>query len=276
MPSDSGLVGALQLPLAAGSANARFEDPLLDALLAFVAFVLNDSLNAKLAMHTGLKRGSTVCQAVPTGQTFPFDPTDPQAEKFRLDPPCLFMWWPDDSVLTAGTQAGTVHYDVRQRALRLLWMMPELPSTDQFKLRYAMFQAADAALCAASNRGFHRGFSHNNYPLGTPVAECVAPLGTVSWRYVGGRATRWGLNDRDPTSSDLAAECKRDWLCLAGSIAVTERVEHTTPQDPGDVAGELTMAIEGCSESLDPIPIMDRYLDAPDGSEQEDGDPETE
>lgn len=269
MPTDASPIGALDLPLAAGAANERIADPVLDGLLDYFAYWLNDGLNARLAQHAGVKRGAALCTAVPAAQRFPWNPMDSQAEKFRLDPPCLFLWWADESALAVKEEQSTIIYSLETRILRLLWLFPEMPSTDQYILRTSVLSAADALLHQSSVRQRHRLYSYGGRPAGTPIAECIAAPGMLEWNYVGGKMSRWGLNDQDPSSSGINFDCKRDWPCLIGVVRVREKVADATMLDPQDVTGDLAFTLDGAVESDETIPMMERYLDSPDGSELE-------
>ena len=86
--TETSQVGPLTLPIQAGATNAKLEDPVVEVLLDYLAWSLNNDLSAKLAQLTG-----TSSVAVPTANVFTFDPFEPRGHSVKRPVPSLFVWW---------------------------------------------------------------------------------------------------------------------------------------------------------------------------------------
>lgn len=277
MASQASNVGALPLPVAAGVANARLADPMVDALLDYVAFWIKDSLDAQLAQQTGFSS-----DAVPVGHRFPFDPMHPQGVTVEIPAPALFLWWAGQSSRIEWT---TVH-DVRQRELHMMYVAEELPNQERTIRRAGLLGAVDAAMFKAGQRRLHPSYTPTQYgeivagaAAGMSVTQAIADLGAASAEYTGGQVVRVGVNDDDmnPALPPGERDSGRDFPALLGVWLVREKVLAETLDGSlpfagtegagGDAMPDLLFNISaGDGESEQVAPFMDRVLGAPDGS----------
>lgn len=253
MPSSSSPVGALTLPVAAGSAQERLADPILDALLDFAAWTIGTALDARLANLTG-----TSAVAVPATNRFAFNPVDPRGINVHLPVPALFCWWD-------GASAVVQHSLVRlrrERTLRLLYVFDELPHTDQLVLRAGLFAACDAALAQAASRGRHPSYSYGGRPAGTPLIQSVGAVGSWAWGYAGGQAVERFAIDNAERTGGRKRVFGRDWPAFAASFVVHERVDDWSLVDPTDVWPQVTHTIQASDgeqgEDAGTVEIMQR------------------
>lgn len=274
MPSTVSTIGGLTLPIPAGIAGQRVVDPAVDCILAFLGWTLRDTLDARLAMHTGLTATGTPATAVATANQFGHSPLEPRAHKVRLPVPSLFLWWDGDSI----SREWTVCYRVRERQLKALWMFPELASIDEMQRRRGLWAAADSSLARCAERGRHPLYGWTDpvsgtvHLPGTPIARMISDAGTVSWEYMGGQSVRWGIEDSDPASpgAGVNERTARDWPGLAAKFRLIERIEHDQMTDPADVNRDMAASIYGADSDTDsPVLILERIAGAPDGSEEE-------
>jgi hypothetical protein len=255
MPSYSAPVGGLTLPLAAGSAQQRIADPIVDALLDFLAWSLGNDLSARLANLTG-----TSAVAVPTTNRFAYDPTSPRGHSVRVPVPALFCWWD-------GQSQAVDHTTVRRkrtRVVRALYVFDELPHTDQLVVREGLFAAVDASFTKAAHYGHHSSYAYGSAATGTPLVSSVGDPGSWAWRYVGGQGVQRFQIDEASTANVGRRAAGRDWPAFAASFAVEELVAQPTLVDPTDVWPQATVDVR--ATDLDPgegyVDIMTGHLPA--------------
>lgn len=268
MPSFTRPVGPLTVPLSAGTGapGQAIADPAVDGILAFLAWTLDDALNARLATFTAYRTpaGAPVT-AVPSGQTYPWDPREPRGNQIVLHPPCLFAWRSGESVYDAALSTTVLR--CRRQSVRALWVFFEPPQpVTELSRRAGLFNVADAAWHQAAERGYHKNYSPvdqagHTWDAGTPVARVVAAVGDFAWDYVGGAYCRWGIGDDDPTGMAVNPQSHIDYPCLAGLFTVYERVTQPVATDPADVLTDTITGIAASDgSSTDTTKILDRYL----------------
>jgi hypothetical protein len=257
MPSQTSDVGALTLPLAAGRPKDAIVDPVVEALLDFLSFSLNDALNTKLGSMNGFSE-----QAVPPGNRYAFDPTEPQGHKARFRLPSLFMWWDGKSQWWEWSQLQ----DARRRFISLLYVFEEPPGRDALELRRGLFAAVDSTLLKAAQRGYHSSYAYNGAAPGTMLINSLGDYGTWAWDYMGGQGIqRIGIGDsntsnfgmREPTSRDAG----RSRPAFAARFMVEELVQAEQKVYPDDLLQDSPADIQHNG-----APLLSRVLGAPDGS----------
>lgn len=261
MPSESSAVGALTLPLAAGSTDEVIADPVCAGLADYLAWSLNTDLSARLAQHQAV--GDV---AVPTGAAYDYSPYAPQGHRVKLPVPALFVWTPDQSDVQ---REWTLVYRVREREVRVLYVWQERPELSQWELRPGMANAVSASLHKAAQRQRHPSYGYGTDPNGTPLYQSLATVGVLAWEMVGAAPARIGLGQGPaaPETNRPRTSKGRDFPCVVAKLKVTERIEHATPADPGDVLGDLTVSIAGSDgETSECIDLFDRVCGSPDGS----------
>lgn len=260
MPSESGYVGGLQLPVPAGTLKQYFGDPAVDALLDFAAYYIKWALDAKLAQLTG-----TSSDAVPVANRFSFDPLEARGHVKKLPHPALFVYW--DGKSTAEQQ--TIFYKVRQRTVSFMYVFDELPHFDEMQRRAGLFNAVDAAMHQMTVRQVHQSYGYGTSPDGMWLNSSIATQNFLSWEWLGSTPGRFGIDEGPRAERRAAKRSGRDWPALKGAWKVEERVGLRTLEDPTDLLTDTPMTIYGSDgESAETTEIMERILPAPDGSEQ--------
>jgi len=246
-------VGALELPVPAGTARDKLEDPIIEEMLSFGAFCLKDALDQKLHNLVG-----TPSDAVPVDNRFSFDPMHPRGHHVKLPLPALFMWWDGEST---AEQWSSIYY-MRIRMIHVLYAFSELPGLEEMIIRAGLLNAVDAT--------FHRMSlwrSHPDYKNGQSIRSLVAPTCQIEWFYLGGAPGRFGI-DEGPLAHRRAAKTSgRDFNALKGRFRVHERV---TPRDltEDDYMQDMEFDIKAADgEHSETIDFMSRTLTAPDGTE---------
>ena len=204
MPTPNANVGALCLPLPATRLNEEIPDPTVLGIADFLRFTLRNLLNARLAMMQG-----TSSDAVPEKHVFPYDPA-----KFfvRNNLPALYVWWTGKSARTP----WTIHYDVRLRQIRALYIFDELVAPGGLRPRHGLMAAVDAAFQIAAEEGSHPEYGD---PPGTPLIDA---LGLARWTYDGGE--EGFLAALPPATGDLEGASQRGFPSLQGTFTVLEKV----------------------------------------------------
>lgn len=243
-------VGPQELPLAADA--GKLGDHVVEALLPYLAFCLNDALNAKLALLTG-----TSAEAVPSGHTFAWDPTEPRGHVVKLPVPALFLWWTRESQLE---QLGPLLWQ-HTRSLRLAYVFDELPGQDALDDRTGLFPAASVALIRAAVRDRHPGYAPPGKPAGTEVTRSIGRPDSWAWQCLGCVAIpRFGIDEQRFSRRGRSAQASgRDYPALAASL----RVQEMLGPEEADVVrdGLATITAEGGAA------MFDRELLGADGSE---------
>ena len=260
MPSEASAVGGLTLPIPAGIAGARLTDPLLDTVLDFAAWYIKNALDARLAM---LLPAGSITDACPTDNRFRFDPTDPQGVKVAMPIPSLFVYWEGPSRVVPFTTMHTY----RVRELKVMYCYEELPSQASKIERIGWSNAVDAAWHKMSERQAHASYTPSGGTAGMTPSQALAALGVADWKYLGAEPGRFGIDEGPHAARRAKKTSGRDWPSVRGTFEVWERIEPVTMEDPADVLGDGAMTFNVGCESDEAVELMERVLDAPDGSE---------
>lgn len=258
------IVGGLTLPVPAGAANSAIVDPAVDALLDFLAFMIKQALDAKLANLTATAASSG--NAVPSANRFAFDPTDPRGHHVRLPVPSLFIWWP----MTDRSERvqETLVKEARQRDLGLLYVHEDLPALEEMNRRRGLMSIVDAAIFRASDRQRDPAYSYNGGAPGVPLYDAIASDGNFKWQYMGGRPGRFGIDETPSAERVLIRRSGQDFPALFGQLRVWETITQEEQSYPTDTNNDIemeTMVSDG--ESTETIPWNSIILQGPDGTE---------
>jgi len=253
---ETSTTGGQFFPLVAGAARSSLTDPVALGLLSYLAFWLNASLNAQLAVMTG-----HTATAVPTGNTFAYDPIGMWV---RNNTPALYVWWKSDTKI----QHSTLR-DGLQGTYGILYVSDELVAPAGSQHFAGISAAVRRVLRTANDRGFHPDYGHGTDPDGTPL---FVSLDLARWNFT--RLTAGALVPVPATSAAVGGTGEggivRYFPAVEGEIEVVEIVGQPIPRVPEDLLGDATMEIatnEG-GDVGDVVTIMHRVLPAPDGSEQ--------
>jgi hypothetical protein len=258
-------VGAIVLPLAAGTTNTAIGDPLVTGLLDYLSFCLADALDAKLANLQG-----TSPHAVLAKNRFPWDPADYFVrghEDGDLSPfPALYVWRRGKGKREQLTQI----IEARRVDVGVLYVFDELVLPGALEDRYGLRTTVDAAFADAGANGFHPDYGYAGAPLGTPIKTSLQLAG---WGliYEGGEE---GMMAPIPGQSQALGRGSdghviRAYPTLMGSFTAWEAIGQRALRDPQDVTPGITatISVPGNGGLPDALPIMQRILSAPDGSE---------
>lgn len=251
----TGNVGSLVLPIEAGGVDEKFEDPAIEMLLDFTAFVIKTAIDAKLNNLKG-----TAADAVPVDNRFTFDPEAPRGISIKLPVPALFMWWKGPSELV---EWSSIYY-MRKRQIGLLYVFPELPSTDEFIRRSGLMNAVDASLYQAS---LWQG--HPEYHGGMSLRSMMGSYACLNeWKYLGGEVGRFGVDEGPGADRRVSKHSGIDRWALKGAMELHERVTPTDLTD-GDIHVESELTINASDgEHSEAIEFMIRALEGPDGADE--------
>lgn len=260
MPTPDGVVGALQLPVAAGTSKQKLNDPMVDALLDYAAFYIKWAIDSRLANLTG-----TSADAVPTANRHTFDPLEPRGIEVKLPKPALFVWWGGRSTWSEQTQL----YAIRTRLIEMMYVFDELPHKAEMVRRSGLMNAVDAAMFQMAARQQRNDFATGSSPNGTWINTTLGDPNILSWEWEGGMMGRFGIDEGPRAERRRARTSGRDWPALKGRWRVEERVALQTLVIPDDLNTDATVTINGSDgETTETVEIMQRVLPAPDGSEQ--------
>jgi hypothetical protein len=249
--------GGQNFPLVAGAALSSLEDPVALGLLDYLAYWLNTSLSAQLAVMTG-----HTATAVPTGKTFAYDP---MGMWVRNGTPALYVWWKSDAIrgqysTLKDSIAGTYGF---------LYVSDEIAAPAGSQHFAGIGATVRRILRTADDRGYHPDYGYGSDPDGTPVA---ASLSVAKWNFT--RLTAGAMQPVPSTSSNPGGTGEggivRYFPAVEGEIEVVEIVGQTIPRVPEDLLTDATMGIATNEQGDvgDVVTIMDRVLPAPDGTEQ--------
>lgn len=259
-------VGAVQLPLAAGAVGATVADPLVVGLADYLAWHLNNDLSARFGQHYA-KTPSYAATAVPPGNAFAYSPLAPWASWVKLPVPGLWIWWEGEDA----QRDWTLVYRVRERELRALYVWDELPANAETVRRAGIANAVAACLHRACARGRHASYAYGTSPAGMPLYQALGARGELTVELLGCAATRFGIGDPATVSPGVWPPQKsgQDFPAVAAKIKVQELVTGDIADDPGDVAQDLQVDIDGSDgESAEITDVLDRILACPDGSDE--------
>lgn len=259
MTTQASAVGALDLPIAAGTLADPLADPIVNGLLAFLGYWLKSELDAKLAIQS-----PTSADACPSANRFPYDP---RGYWVRNPKPALYVWWKGPSEIAD----QTLVYAKRERDLGVWYVFEELVAPDGLTPRAGIAAAVDAVIAKACDRGYHPSFSYNGAGAGTPLAYALADKGLVGFEYRGGTAG-WMVPVPDASARAGGAGTgyvQRGFPCVEGTIRVWERVLGPQPTDADTNRDALfTMALDD-GDGREPVDLLGRYLVGPDGADPE-------
>lgn len=245
-----------QLPLVAGAALSSLEDPVALGLLDYLAYWLNTSLNAQLAVmppHSA--------EAVPAGRRFA---SDPLGIWVRNGTPALYVWWKS----SGARQQHSMLRDKVPSTYGIMYISDErtAPAGSQ---HFAGIEATvDAVLRTANDRGYHTNFGYGTDHAGTPI---FLSLDIASWNF--GRLEAGNLVPIPATSSSVGGPGEggiiRYFPAVVGEIEVVKIIGQPIPRDPEDVLGDCTIDIRTNENGdvADVVSVMERVLPSPDGSE---------
>jgi len=258
-------VGAFSLPVAAGAANSRIADPLIDGLCSYMGHWIKWALDPKFAVIAG-PDNVTVSDACPVLSRFPYDPGGWWVRTIvERKTPGLWVWGPRAKRVPYSTI-----YQMRERPIQFLYAFADQLYPRGADTRAGLMNAVDGAL----RRAFDRG-AHDTYANGVQFVDTIADPNTlevffedseVSFEF-SAPATGAGAGGR----ADGGMQ-QYGFHCLRGSLLSRERIHHDAFDDPGDVLGDLSMTIthNEYGDVLDGLTVLEGTLPGPDGSE--DGD----
>ena len=225
-------VGATTLPVPAGASLSAISDPIVDALIDFLGFVIKDALDAKLAVLT-----PTSANACPATNRYTYDP---RAYWVRNPTPALYVWWSGRSKVV---EHSTV-YDRRERDIGLFYVFDELVGPDGQAPRAGLMAAVDAAITRASSLRYHPSYGYNGWPNGTPLhASIGADVGFLGWQYKGGQVGAMVPVPSDARQQTVDGAVVRFYPALQGTITVSEKIGGFELEDPADVLGDVATTI---------------------------------
>lgn len=258
-------VGALSIPVAAGAANSRIADTLIDGLLAYMGHWIKWALDAKFAVLAG-PDNVTVSDACPALSRFAYDPGGWWVRTIvEKKTPGLWVWGPRGKRVPYSTI-----YNMRERPIQFLYAFPDQLWPRGADTRAGLMNVVDAAL----RRAFDRG-SHTTYQNDLQFVDTIADPNTlevfleeteVSFEFTG-PPTGAGAGGR----ADGGMQ-QYGFHCLRGTIMTRERLGHDAFEDPEDVLGDLSVTIthNEYGDTLDGLTVLEGTIPGPDGSE--DGD----
>lgn len=222
-------VGGQVLPVPVGAPHSDLADSTVVGLLDFLAFMLNEGLDPKLASMLG-----TTPAALAPAASFPYDPG---AYFVRNPVPALYLWWDG----TAKRSPWTLLYDLRVRTLNVMYVYDQVEAPAALTTRAGLLAAVDATFYRAAEHGFHPSYGYNGDPPGTRL---FISLGIKGWTYEGGQpglavaippeSQREGFGESDGAN-------QRGYLALRGTFTIYERVAYMfTPEATVGPGGVVT------------------------------------
>lgn len=270
MPSASNYVGPLLLPVPAGAQDAALDDATLTGLLAYLGHWLSASLDAKLAALRGTN-ASTV-GACPAANRFPWNPAsyfvrgDEHGNATTTYFPALYAW----RIGKPRRVPYSTIKSMRAQAIGVAYIFDELTLPGGWESRSGLLGVVDAAFWSAAEQCYHPTFGLNSEPEGTPYAVS-AKLAGPGLVYEGGEPGIMSPVPGQTLARGAGADghVLRGYPVLQAQFTAYEQVGQFIPTDPTDVAGEMTMTVKANTDGGvdDGLEIMQRVLDAPDGTE---------
>ncbi len=270
MPSASNTVGLLSLPVPAGAQDSALDDPTLMGLLAYLGHWLGVSLDAKFAALRGTN--ATTAGACPTANRFPWDPStyfvrgDQKGGSEASHFPALYAWrigrpqfLPYSSV-----------QDLRKQTIGVAYVFDELTLPGGWTRRSGVLSAVDGVFFSAVSRCYHPTFGLNGAPAGTPIAVSLR-LSGPGLTYDGGEQTMLAPVPGQSLARGAGQDghVLRAYPTLRAQFTVYELVTAFEAEDPGDVVPEMLLTLKANTEGgvTDAVEIVQRYIEAPDGTE---------
>lgn len=248
-------IGATELPLVAGAANAPISEPFLNLMLAYLGHWIKTSIDPQLSLLQGPSVASGVAVAVtdacPTTTRYPHDPGS---------------WWMRDPLLLGDEETGdgaipafyiwersckvepySLVYDMQARNLGIFYVFPECRGLDGQRARAGLLSAINKVLMRASQRNSHPTFTYQStsYP-NVPVTSIIAERGRLSWAYTEGTCGMMvpvPSANAAPGGTAAGGYTQYGFPALTGTIMTKELIGHDTLVDPDDVAFDTTMSI---------------------------------
>jgi hypothetical protein len=247
-------VGGIEIPLPTTDADTAIVDPVVAGLLDYFSFWITYGLGGKGIQQ----RPAEITDVLPMTNRHPFDP---RGTWVRDPKPALYLWWPDRSP-SKRVKLSTVRV-VRERKLQLMYVLAEVQYPDGARVYSGMTSAVDAILMQSSEEQRHPAYGYNGAPVNTPITQSLAPHGMVEWEYLGGvsdfAAVRPATSPRPGGPAE--GNIQRGFPVLFANFKVLEKIE------PDSNAVELMPDVP-TTITTDGVVVIDNYLPAPDGSEE--------
>lgn len=251
----SSLVGALELPVPAGTSNSKLADPTVIGLASFIAYALRLDLNDKLGAMLGMS-----ADACPSTNVFTFDP---DTYFVRESFPALYLWWPGQSKYEQMTHV----FGQRTRELAGMYVFQETLAPRGMRSRAGLLAAADASIAKALDRGRYVG--HTPDIAGAYDGQSIASaLNLTALDYVGSTQVR--MLAMVPESSAAPGgppegHVKTGYPALIFKIVVAERVfDDAIDSTVRDADVSFTLETND-GDFTDPLSLGETYLYAPSG-----------
>jgi hypothetical protein len=246
MPSSSGPIGPLALPIPAGATNAPIDDPAISGILDYLAFRLRDDLNAKLATIQG-----TSADACPVPNRFAWNPN---TWFVRNSFPALYVWHDGKSEYVQ----RSLYYWMRKRTIHALYVFDELVAPGGLNARAGLISAVDASFLKAADAGRHPDYGWNGDPPGTAL---WVSLQLIGFRYSGG-TPGWmaGIPAQGSGTGPNDGAISRGYPSLLGTFWILERVRDETVSAPADSQGTSATTIatnDDPATPADPSDVID-------------------
>jgi hypothetical protein len=263
MFDETAVVGPTTFPVEAGAARSSLTDPIALGLAEYLAHWLNTDLNAQLAVMTG-----HTATAVPSGKQYGYDPQGAWVRNTstlgsKTTPAAIYVWWQS----SADGQWSTLK-DSAISTYGFFWVFDELVAHAGSQHLAGIQKQAERVLRRAADRGYHPTYSYDGADLGTPIGVSLG----MQWRF---KRLESGAMVPVPATSTAVGGAGEGGItrfipCVQGQIEVLEIVGQQIPRDPEDVLFDVTLELRTneAGDVTDAVEIMERYLPAPDGSEQ--------
>lgn len=224
-------LGAVELPVPTGAEATPFDDPFITGLLALLGHAIKAEVDARLVQIR-----TSITDACAIENRFDFDP---RSSFVRFPMPALYVWW-------SGRSKNIEHSTIRnrrERELSLLYVVAPVLYPDGATAFAGVLGAVDAAICQASDRGYHPTFGYDGDAVGTPLVTSLAAVGSLAWEYTGGQVGVLEPVPRKRRNADPNAveEC---YPALQGSIKVSELRTDSTADEVAIGAGALAITDE--------------------------------
>lgn len=198
-------LGGDELPVVAGTRDAPLASLFSDGLLQYQAFILNKLSAAvdKIIPRNESNPQQTAFEMVPAANRYPLNPFERRRRHLPLRTPSLWMWWHGTSKRTQITTA----FWMIEREYRMMWIMPELPASEDLALRANIWQLIDSQLMEGSDDQWQPGFEYNGSTAGDSLVRACSPAlskqaahDAIDWQYMGGTQTRIGAEDANQSN----------------------------------------------------------------------------
>jgi hypothetical protein len=264
--AETAIVAGTTYPLTAGATRSSLEDPVAVGLIDYFAHWLNTSLNAQLAVMTG-----HTATAVPVNDftALPSEGVhrcayDPMGTWVRNATPALYVWWKSDRPVNHSTLK-----DGRVSTYGILYVSDEIIAPAGSQHIAGIAPHVRRVLNLTEDRGYHPTYGYGDDEDGTPIH---ISLGIHAWRFT--RLQAGAMAPVPNVSSAPGGEGEGGvvvyYPAVEGDMEVIEVIGQQIPVDPTDLLVNTTLDIRTneFGDVTDTVEMLDRYLPAPDGSEQ--------